>query len=46
MSFLSAFVFRWPIPVTFFILKADQIAKCFVAVVKVNRFRWIRRLTR
>lgn len=46
MSFLSAFVFHWPIPVTFFILKADQIAKCFVAVVKVNRFRWIRRLTR
>ena len=46
LSFLSAFVFHWPIPVTFFILKADQIAKCFVAVVKVNRFRWIRRLTR
>ncbi len=46
MSFLSAFVFHWPIPVTLFILKADQIAKCFVAVVKVNRFRWIRRLTR
>ena len=46
MSMLSAFVFRWAIPVTFFILKADQIAKCFVAVVKVNRFRWIRRLTR
>ena len=46
MSMLSAFVFRWPIPVTFFILKADQIAKCFVAVVKVNRYRWIRDLTR
>lgn len=46
MSFLSAFVFHWPIPVTFFILKADQIAKCFVAVVKVNRFRWIKKLTR
>lgn len=46
LSFLSAFVFHCSIPVTFFILKADQIAKCFVAVVKVNRFRWIRRLTR
>ena len=46
LSFLSAFVFHWSIPVTFFILKADQIAKCFVAVVKVNRFRWIRQLTR
>lgn len=46
VSALSAFVFRWPVPVTFFILKADQIAKCFVAVVKVNRYRWIRDLTR
>ncbi len=46
MAVLSAFVFHWPIPVTFFILKADQITKCAVAVVKVNRFRWIRDLTR
>lgn len=45
-SFLSAFVLRWPIPVTFLILKADQILKCFVALVKVNRYRWIRNLTR
>ena len=46
LSALSAFVFHWSIPVTFFILKADQLAKCAVAVIKVNRFRWIRRLTR
>lgn len=46
LSFLSAFVFKWPIPVTFFLLKSDQITKCFVAVVKVNRFKWIKQLTR
>ena len=46
VSMLSAFVFKWPVPVTFFLLKADQIAKCFVAIVKVNRFRWIKNLTR
>ena len=46
ISALSAFVFHWPIPVTFICLKADQVLKCFVAVVKVNRFRWIRVLTR
>lgn len=46
MSALSAFVFKWPIPVTFLILKADQVLKCFVAVVKVNRFKWIKQLTR
>lgn len=45
LSFLSAFVFKWPIPVTFFLLKSDQITKCAVAVVKVNRFKWIRQLT-
>ncbi len=45
LSFLSAFVFKWPIPVTFFLLKSDQITKCAVAVVKVNRFKWIKQLT-
>lgn len=46
LSALSAFVWQLPIPVTFFFLKSDQILKCFVAVVKVNRFKWIKELTR
>ena len=46
VSMLSAFVFKWPVIVTFACLKADQILKCGVAVVKVNRFTWIRKLTR
>ena len=46
LSILSAFVFKWPIPVTFFLLKSDQLTKCFVAVVKVNRFKWIKQLTK
>lgn len=46
LSALSAFFFKWPIAVTFFILKSDQITKCFVAIVKVNRYRWIKKLTR
>lgn len=45
-SALSAFVFHFPIPVTFFLLKSDQILKCFVAIAKVNRFKWIKELTR
>ena len=45
-AFLSAFVFHAPLLVTFMCLKADQILKCFVAIVKVNRFRWIHVLTR
>ena len=46
VSALSAFVFHWPVPVTFFLLKSDQILKCAVAAVKVNRFKWIKNLTR
>lgn len=45
-AFLSAFVFHAPLWVTFFCLKSDQILKCFVAVIKVNRYKWIHKLTR
>jgi putative MATE family efflux protein len=34
-----------PAWVVFLCLKCDQILKCFVAVVVVNRFRWMRNLT-
>ena len=40
-SFLGA-----PPAIVYACLKCDQILKCFVAVVKVNRFGWIRNLTR
>lgn len=45
-AFLSAFVFKAPLWVTFACLKSDQVLKCVVAFVKVNRFRWIRTLAR
>lgn len=35
-----------PAWITFACLKCDQILKCFVAVVKINRFNWIHDLTR
>ncbi len=35
-----------PAWVTFACLKCDQILKCFVAVVKVNRYNWMKKLTR
>lgn len=46
LSALSAFVFKFPVVVTFACLKADQILKCAVAVVKVNKFNWIKTVTR
>jgi Na+-driven multidrug efflux pump len=41
-SALCAFVFDLSPLITFICLKSDQILKCFVAIIKVNRFRWIR----
>ena len=43
---LSAFIFKWPVLATFIVLKSDQTLKCCVAVVKVNRYTWIKKLTR
>ena len=45
-ALLAAFVFHAPPVVVFACLKCDQILKCFVAVIKVNRFKWIKNLTR
>lgn len=46
LSALSAFVFRFPVWITFACLKADQVLKCAVAVVKVNKFNWVKTVTR
>lgn len=46
LSILSAFVLKLPVVVTFACLKADQILKCAVAVVKVNKFNWIKKVTK
>lgn len=46
LSALSAFVFRFPVVVTFACLKADQVLKCAVAYFKVNSFNWVKTLTR
>lgn len=44
-ALLAAFMFHWPATVVFVCLKADQVLKCLVAVVKVNRFGWVRDLS-
>ena len=45
-AMLAAFVFHAPTPVVFACLKCDQILKCAVAAVKVNRYDWIQNLTK
>lgn len=45
-TLLAMYVFHAPAWVVFACLKSDQVTKCFVAVVKINRFKWMKNLTR
>ncbi len=46
LSLAAAYLWGWPPVAVFICLKCDQMLKCLVAVVKVNRYKWIRVLTR
>ena len=39
-------VFHAPAWVVFACLKSDEVLKCIVAVIKINRFKWMKNLTR
>ena len=43
-SFIAAFVLELSPLWIFVCLKADQILKCSVAVVKVNRYKWMKKI--
>lgn len=45
-ALLAAYVFNMPPVVVFICLKCDQILKCIVAAIKVNRHTWVKKLTR
>ena len=45
-SALSAFVWRFSPIITFLFLKSDQFLKCIPNGIVVNRYRWVRVLTR
>lgn len=44
-AYIAAFVFHAHPAIVFLCLKSDQILKCIVAYIKVNRFNWIKNLT-
>lgn len=46
LSFLAAFVFHWSPVAVIFCLNADQLFKCIPGAIKVNRYRWMKKLTR
>jgi len=45
LSALAAFVFHWHPIAVIACLNADQVFKCLPAVIKVNRYRWMKKLT-
>ena len=45
ISFLAAFVFKWHPIAVIACLNADQVFKCIPAVIKVNRYNWMKKLT-
>lgn len=44
-ALIAQSVFHAPAWVVYACLQSDQILKCFVAVVKINKFNWMRNLT-
>ena len=46
LTFLGAFVWKLPAVWVVAILNSDQIFKCFPAAIRVNRYRWIKRLAK
>ena len=46
VSCLAAFVFNWPPVAVIACLNADQVFKCGAAGIKVNRYTWMKKLTR
>lgn len=44
-SAAAAFLWHLSPLIVFICLKSDQILKCFVAVIKVNRYRWLKRIS-
>lgn len=46
LSYLAAFKFKLAPYIVVLCLNSDQIFKCAAAAIKVNRYRWIKKLTR
>lgn len=45
-AFIAGYLLNLRSEIVFALLKGDQIYKCFVAIVKVNRFRWMHTITK
>jgi Na+-driven multidrug efflux pump len=46
LSVMAAFVWQWSPVAVICCLNADQVFKCIPGAIKVNRFHWMKKLTR
>lgn len=46
LSFVAAFVLGWEPYIIVFCLNSDQIFKCAAAAIRVNGYKWVKKLTR
>ena len=46
LSFLSAFVWHWPVELVVLVIQSDQIFKCVPAFWRFRSYKWIRQLAR
>ena len=46
LSFLSAFVWKWPVEAVVLIIQSDQIFKGLPTFIKFRGYKWIKKLTK
>ena len=45
LGLLAAFVFKWPVPVVYFLLNLDEFTKMPAEWVHYHKYKWVRNLT-
>ena len=45
LGLLAAFVFRWPVPVVYFLLNLDEFTKMTAEWIHYHKYKWVRNLT-
>lgn len=45
LGLLAAFVFRWPVPVVYFLLNLDEFTKMPAEWIHYHKYKWVRNLT-
>lgn len=46
LSFLSAFIWHWPVELVVLIIQSDQLFKCIPAFIHFRSYKWIKKLAR